>query len=185
MEILVNAFGELSDNEWKATEKKELNFYKDKFESYPGGYIPAEIEIKNIGRGADWDVVSLIILPSVSIIFFAIPSAHKKIREAIDEWKKIFNEFQRLIKWLSFKSEVFFPDEYLFLCALVKLDESVDASELIFKDYHLIPNDNPDMKGKEDLIFNFINGSTLESAAISRQGKPLWHHTTELKDKNI
>ncbi len=183
MEIIINPFGEPSED-WEAKEREAVSYYLKKLETYPGGYIPANVVIKNIGRGADWHVVSLSILCGATSLFFAIPEVHKKIRESLEEWKRIYNEFQGLIKWLANISPVYFPDHYLFLCALRILDEETEASELVFNGCHPIPNDNPDMQGLEDLIFNFINGKVLESIAVSRQGEVLWHNSTKLIYEN-
>jgi hypothetical protein len=179
MEILVNPFGEPKDDLEKE-EQTAVRAILDKLESYPDGHIPAEVRIKNIGRGADWSVVSISILSTASVLFFAIPAAHKKVRESLEEWKRIYNEFSRLISWLAFSSPIYYPDHYLFLVALLKLDEDAEASELTFLSSHAIPEDNPDLKGLESLIFNFQDGEILESVAVSRQGIILWHNSTEL-----
>jgi hypothetical protein len=179
MEILVNSFGELKDD-FEQEEKAAIRAVLDKLESYPDGHIPAEVGVKNIGRGADYYVVSISILSAASVLFFAIPTAHKKVRESLEEWKRIYNEFSRLISWFAFSSPIYYPEHYLFLVALLKLDEDTEASELTFLSCHAIPEDNPDLKGLESLIFNFQDGDVLESVAVTRQGKLLWHNTTEL-----
>jgi hypothetical protein len=78
MEILVNPFGEPKDD-FEQEEKAAIRSILDKLETYPDGHIPAEVGIKNIGRGADWHVVSISILSAASVLFFAIPAAHKYV----------------------------------------------------------------------------------------------------------
>jgi hypothetical protein len=180
MEILVNPFGEPTDDFEKEEQAAILDIL-DKLETYPDGHIPTEVGIKNIGRGADWSLISISILSTASFLFFAIPAAHKKVRESLEEWKRIYNEFSSLIKWLSFSCPVYYPDHYLFLVALLKLDENTEASELIFLSSHPIPEENPDLKDLESIIFNFQDGELFESVAISRQGEVLWHNSTELE----
>jgi len=183
MEILINPFGEPGDD-WEEKERKEIRALLRKLEDNPGGYVPAEVGIKNIGRGADWHVLSLTILSTATGLFFAIPAVHKKVRESLEEWRRIYNEFSRLFNWLAFSSPVFYPDDYLFLVALLKLDEDTEASELEYLGCHPIPEDNPSLEGLEAMIFNFKDSDILESVAISRQGKVMWHNTTELSGEN-
>jgi hypothetical protein len=183
MEILVNPFGEPKDD-FEQEEKAAIRSILDKLETYPDGHIPAEVGIKNIGRGADWHVVSISILSAASVLFFAIPAAHKKVRESLEEWKRIYNEFGRLIRWFSFSSPIYYPEHYLFLVALLKLDEDTEASELTFLSCHAVPEDNPSLQGLESLIFNFQDGDVFESVAVTRQGEVLWHNSTELRHQS-
>ncbi|WP_196157177.1 hypothetical protein [Reinekea sp. G2M2-21] len=179
MEILINPFGEPS-NDWREEERKAKQSLLRRLEGNPDGNIPAEVAIKNIGRGADWHVLSLTILSTATGLFFVIPAAHKKVRESLEEWRRIYNEFSRLLSWLAINSPIYFPDHYLFLVALLNLDEDTEASELEYLGCHPIPEDNPSLEGLEALIFNFKDGDVLESIAISRQGNVMWHNSTPL-----
>ncbi|MBE0508694.1 MAG: hypothetical protein IBX50_18580 [Marinospirillum sp.] len=181
MEIIINPFGDPSLHEVER-EKAEVDSLHSKIESYPGGDIPVEVTTKNIGKGADWLVVSVIILSSATSLFFAIPAAHKKVRETLEEWDRIFKEFKSLLDWLSIKKPVMMPDQYLFLVALSRLDEELDASELVYLGANIIPTDNPSHQGLEDMVFNFHNENLVESVAVSRSGNILWHHSVQLPD---
>lgn len=179
IEFLINEIGEPTDS-WKEQEEQAVQSILYRIEAYPEGHIPAEVRIKNIGRGADWTVVSLALLSTATGLFFTIPAAHKKVRESIKEWKIIYNNYSRLIQWMAFSSPIYYPEHYLFLVALLKLDEETEASELIYLGSHTIPVPNPSLQGIESRIFNFLDGSVLESVAVSRQGEILWHNSTEL-----
>lgn len=181
MEIIINPFGDPSQHTVER-EKDEVDSVLQKFESYPGVYVPVEVGTKNIGKGADWLVVSVTILSSATGLFFAVPAAHKKVREILEEWNRIFKEFRKLLDWLSFKNHVMLPDEYLFLEALSKLDEECEASELTFLGVNKIPKHNPSLQGFEDMVFGFQDGRMIESVAVSRSGKVLWHHSVESAD---
>ena len=183
MEILINPFGEPGDD-WEEKERKQVETLLSKLHDNPEGFIPAEVGIKNIGRGADWHVVSLTILSTATGLFFAIPAAHKKVRESLEEWRRIYNEFSRLLNWLAFSSPVYYPDHYLFLVALLKLDDDAEASELEYLGFHPIPENNPSLQGLEAMIFNFKDDDILESIAISRHGDVMWHNTTVLNGEN-
>ena len=58
MEILITSFGEPSDD-YEEKERKEVQAILIRLEESPDDYIPVEVRIKNIGRGADWYVVSI------------------------------------------------------------------------------------------------------------------------------
>lgn len=176
MEIIINPFGDPSRHRIER-EKEEVDNLLQKLESYPGGYIPAEVSTKDIGRGADWLVVSVTILSGAASLFFAIPAAHKKVRETLEEWDRIFREFKKLLDWLSIRKPIMLPDEYLFLEALSKLNEEYEASELMFLGVNRIPTDNPSLQGFEDMVFSFQHGDIIKSVAVSRSGKILWHHS--------
>lgn len=178
MEIIFNPFGDPSRHRIEC-EKEEVDNLLQKLESYPSGCIPAEVGTKDIGRGADWLVVSVTILSGAAGLFFAVPAAHKRVRESLEEWDRIFREFKRLLDWLSIEKPVILPDEYLFLEALSKLDEECEASELVFLGGNRIPTDNPSFQRFEDMVFSFQDGGTIESVAVSRSGKVLWHHSVE------
>jgi len=59
------------------------------------------------------------------------------------------------------------------------LDEECEASELVFLGVNKIPTDNPSLQGFEDMVFSFQDGGMIESVAVSRSGKVLWHHSVE------
>jgi len=178
MEIVINPFGDPSQHRVER-EKEEIDGLRRKIESYPGGHIPAEIRTKDIGRGADWLVVSVTILSGATGLFFAIPATHKKVRETLEEWRLIFNEFSRFLDWLSIKDPVMLPVQYLLLVALNKLDEGCDASESVFLGINGIPTDNPSLQDFEDLVFSFQDGDMIECIAVSRSGKVIWYHSVK------
>ena len=85
------------------------------------------------GIGADWPTLTLELIGTATGLFFGIPALHKKIREAISEWRQIKNEISKFISWIkrnepvvSYSIEVAFYDAIDYLSAL----EDVDNFEL-------------------------------------------------------
>lgn len=177
MEILFNHLGEANDEEF---ELKVIENTVRKLKKYPGGYIPSNVKIKDIGAGADWRVVSIEIVATATGLFFAIPALHKKIRESCEEWQRIYNGLNKVLAWLAFSSPVYFPDEYLFLIALFELDSEDNANDFTFLGSHNLPEVNPSLRGLESVVFNFRYYESFESIAVSRAGKVLWRNSTEL-----
>jgi hypothetical protein len=89
LDILVPEFGELDDAEWPRAERDAIAHYSRRLRTYPGGPIDGSVMTRNIGKGADWSVVAIVVGGG---LFFAIPEAHKKIRETLEEWRRIFKE---------------------------------------------------------------------------------------------
>jgi hypothetical protein len=75
---------------------------------------------------------------------FAIPKAHKEIRESIAEWKRIFRELKALYSWIRADRAAPYPDAYL-LVALEHLSVGQEAKDVVFRDTMRLPEDNPDL----------------------------------------
>jgi hypothetical protein len=183
MQILINSFGEPNGN-YEQRKCDEIKLIKDRFNKYSTANIAADIDVKNIGKGADWEVISISIPAIATALFFTIPAVHKKIRESIEEWQRISNEFKLLVKWMSFTSPVYYSEHFLFLTALASFENKVEVSNLIYLGCKTLPEDNPSLQGLEDLIFNFKNENTVISIAVSRDGNILWNNGFEVSAPN-
>lgn len=170
-ELIIVAFGEISDDEWEEEIAAEENRVRDRIASYEAG-VPenAEVAAVNLGRGADWMVLAVYF--GVAAIF--IPEAHKKIRENIEEWARIYRELHALFSWIVEGRKVLYPDEYLFLKAIEVLSEQALDERIEFKGVTRIPENNPDRQGRESLVFSFSSGDTLRQVAVARGGDVLW-----------
>ena len=184
MEVLINSFGDPSDENYEQKKLFDIKLTQDRFNKYSAQSIPAKIEVKNIGKGADWEVISISIPAVATALFFTIPATHKKIRESIEEWHRISNEFKRLVKWMSFTSPVYYSDHFLFLSSLASFDDTVDVSNLIYLGSNKLPEDNPSLQGLEALIFNFKSENTVINVAVSRNGNILWSNSFEVSVSN-
>ena len=73
-----------------------------------------------------------------------------------------------------------YPDEYLFLKAIEIVSERSSLEGMEFKGMSRLPEDNPDMRGREALMFSFGDTKELVQVAISRSGEVLWQKSIEL-----
>lgn len=181
LELIIVPFGEVPDDEWDARIAEAEESYRRRLNEYPGGPVQASISARNIGRGADWFVLVVSFSSAIAGGFFAIPKAHKLVRESIEEWGRIFDELKNIFKRLA-PPKALYPDAYLFLIALRDADESNDKSNLEFHGYKRLPEDNPDFRDLESLVFTFSKNGTLKQVAVSRQGHVLWRNDIELSD---
>ena len=184
MEVLINSFGDPGGHNYEQKKLDDIKLIQDRFNEYSTQSITAKIEVKDIGKGADWEVISISIPTIATALFFTIPAAHKKIRESIEEWHRISNEFKSFVKWMSFTSSVYYSDHFLFLSSLASFDDKVDVANLIYLGCKKLPEDNPSLQGLEALIFNFKNENTVISVAVSRNGNILWSNSFEVSAPN-
>jgi hypothetical protein len=175
-ELLVTAFDEVPDDGWAREMAEATQLFQDRLKSYPRGPIEGAVSLKNIGRGADWVVVAVTIASAAGTAFFAIPKAHRAIRESISEWARILKELKSLYAWITGNRQTFYPDQYLFLLALEHLDKAGDVDALVYLGLKRLPEDVPDLQGLEPLLLSFASTNALEQVAVSRQGKVLWHN---------
>lgn len=172
LEILVLEFGEVNDLNWSRVEIETVRRYNERLHAYPAGPVNGSVTIRNIGRGADWLVVVLIL----GGLFFTIPETHKKIRESLEEWQHIFKEFKSLVSWLVGKKAVIYPDQYLFMVALFSVVELVNLDTLVFLGFVRLPEDHPDLVDKSTLLFTFAHDDMIKQVAVNRSGQVLWEN---------
>lgn len=86
----------------------------------------------------------------------------------------------RFFAWIMEGRTALYPGDYLFLKSIeIALQVfSLDGKE--FKGITRLPEDNPDMQGREALLFSFGDDKELVQVAISRTGKVLWQNLIEL-----
>ena len=176
LELLVSEFGEVDDSEWPRVEREAIGHYSQLLRSYPAGPIDGSVTIRNIGRGADLSVVVLV----VGGLFFTIPEAHKRVRESLEEWRRIFKEFKSVSSWLIGKKRALYPEQYLFLVALFSVVERTEPDALTFLGFTQLPEDDPDLSDKGALLFSFVHGSVVLQVAVARNGHFLWENELSL-----
>lgn len=175
--LIIIAFGELSDEDWKEEVAAEETRVRKRIASYEGGPpLEAEVAATNIGRGADWMVLAV----SFGVAAIAIPEVHKKVRESIEEWIRIYRELHAFFSWIVEGRNALYPDEYLFLKAIETLSERLLLEGMEFKGVARIPEANPDRQGREALIFSFGDSSKLVQVAVARSGEVLWQNSVDL-----
>lgn len=178
LKLLIAAFGELPDESWKEEVTAAKSRLRERIASYKGGIrLETEVAATNIGRGADWIVLAL----SFGLAAAAIPALHKKVRENIEEWRRIYRELHTFFSWVLEGRSALYPDEYLFLKAIENLSEQSLPDSMEFKGMFRIPDLNPDLQGREALIFSFSDTSQFVQVAISRSGEVLWRNSVQLE----
>jgi hypothetical protein len=113
MHLLLAPLSSQEDEEAFATE---LAVYADKLNIELDG--KAQIAQVNLGLGADWIVIGL----QISVATLLIPELHKRIRESIEECRKMHQELTSLIRSLAGERRILsLPKEVLYLTALEKV----------------------------------------------------------------
>ena len=180
METLVFEFGEIDDSAVFNVESAAISSYTSLMQNYTQGSIDGSVSVRNIGKGADWSVIVL----TITGIFFAIPEAHKKVRESFEEWQHIFKELKSLYTWLIPKKIALYPNQYLFLIALNAISTQTKPRDLIFLGFTSLPEQSPDLDEYPALLFSFANKTEILQIAIARNGEIFWENKIQLVDKN-
>lgn len=178
--LLVMLSQEVDDTHWKKYLDGIRKECEERAKTFPQGAVATTITERNIGRGADWIVIAVALVGSASYAAFAIPKAHKQVRESLEEWKRIFRELKAIYSWIRGARAALFPDTYLFLVALDRLSAAPEAANLVFQSTMRLPEDDPNMKERESLLLSFTYNLTLEQIAASRRGEVLWTNRIEL-----
>jgi hypothetical protein len=176
VETVVVALGDPSDEAWEQKLRDAERESKRRVSSFRSGIISdIDVSVRDIGRGADWTVLVL----SFVIAAWATPEIHRKVRENIEEWCRIYQELHRFFTWIARGKRVLYPDQYLFLKAIQNLPASPSA-DLEFKGLTRLPESSPDLQGREDLLFSFGDGRKVVQVAVSRSGDVIWQNTIEV-----
>lgn len=176
-ELLILALSEIPDHAWSRELAAAKRFFQERLTSYPQGALIGNVSTRNIGRGADWTVIAVSITSAVATAFFAIPKAHKLVRESIEEWRRIYRELRAIYEWVCAERSALYPDAYLFLLALTQLEKTANSTDLAFTGVMRLPESNPDLAGMEALLFSFTAGDVVEQIAVSRTGDVLWRNS--------
>ena len=97
------------------------------------------IQEEVFGAGADWPTIVINVATVAGLGLIALPEAHKRVREALEEWKIIGNNFRKLINYIAGKESVVSkPIEILFITASESLLSVLKKDDAIFLKYHEI-----------------------------------------------
>lgn len=174
MDIIYRPFGELSDDEWKSAIAEKIAEYNSRLSAYSGPSIEYRVRETNHGKGADLVTITVSLISLGGIAFFGIPAAHKKVREAIEEWRKIRDEISALVNWIS-NDKPSLPIELLFLEAVVDLSKSENSKDNEFLSACEIPTQN--ISGFEHFktyLFVFKDGDVIKITAWDSHKNKLW-----------
>ncbi|MDP2816837.1 MAG: hypothetical protein Q8O29_00900 [Polaromonas sp.] len=180
MDIIYSPFGELPDDEWKSAVAGKIAEYKSRLATYSGPAVEHRVRETNHGRGADLVTITVSLISLGGVVFFGIPAAHKKVREAIEEWGKIKDEIGALANWIT-RDKPSLPIEILFLEAITDLAKSENVEEMEFLSACEIPTQN--IYGFDDIktyLFILKNRSALIMTAWDSHKNKLWLRQIEL-----
>ena len=172
IETLVLEFGEIEDCSVVKIETAAITKYSNLINVHLRGSVQGIVSVRNIGKGADWSVIVLAIIG----VYFAIPEAHKKIRESFEEWQHIFKELKSLYSLLIPKKTALYPNQYLFLIALNLVATKTNPEALESLGLCALPEENSDLDKYPPLLFSFKNENTLYQVATARKGVVLWEN---------
>lgn len=176
-QLLVLAFGDLSDDSWREEIAAAELRVRKRIASYDGQpRLDADVSKTNIGRGADWTVLAI----SFGMAAIAVPTLHKKVWENIEEWKRLYHELHAFFTWILEEKKALYPDNYLFVKAVEILSAQLFMEGMEFKGVSRIPEANPDLQGREALIFSFGDAKKIVQVAMSRSGDVLWQNSVSL-----
>ncbi len=178
MEVVLSQYEDPSTGaDWPEQTAQIVEQLKSRVESWSGDRVEYRIRETNHGFGADWPTITLQILSFGATAFFVIPAAHKKVRESIEEWRKIKANIERLIAWVSPKKKVTsFPVTPLFLDAADQVF-AADASYRAFLGWFEIPLPVEVCGGIAALrhwVFTFRSTTQTTFVAINNQRRVLW-----------
>lgn len=176
MQILIGSTSDPSDEEATASDLAALKA-RVAAETRALG-LSARISRDNLGSGADWIVSVIEVAAGLGAALFAIPEAHKRIRESVEECKKIHSEIIALMDRLRGHSPVVRqPVEALYLLALEKVLRETDAAEITLLSSEPIPLPAELSNGFHALqhyLFAFQAGHELVLVAINTDAEILW-----------
>ena len=142
------------------------------------GSVEYQIRRTNHGLGADWPTITLALLSVAGTLFFAIPAAHKKVRESLEEWKKIKENLERLLAWVSPSEEVAsYPVELLFLDATLRTasGDSTEMLEFLGVDELPVPTEvSGGFTALKHYLFTFRTGEHIVLVAMDSGRRILW-----------
>ncbi|PKO25774.1 MAG: hypothetical protein CVU35_02530 [Betaproteobacteria bacterium HGW-Betaproteobacteria-8] len=181
MDIIYSPFGEIDDEEYRSVVDAKIKEYESRLKTYEGGQIEFHVRETNHGRGADLLTVTVSLVSLAGTAFFAIPAAHKKIREAFEEWKQIGKEIDTLISRVSGNDRPSLPIEVLFFEAVNDLASSKVAESLEFLSACEIPTQEAYVfDDRKTYLFAFRDGMQIYLIAYDSYKTKLWSRQVPL-----
>lgn len=175
MDIIYSPFGEIDDEEYRRVVDEKIKEYESRLESVEDGPVEYSVRETNHGRGADLVTVTVSLASLAGAAFFAIPVAHKKIREAIEEWNLIGKEINSLISHVSGNDRPSLPIEVLFFEAVSDRANLGVTDNLEFLCAYEIPTQNTFwFDDTKTYLFVFRDKAQIELVAYDSYKSKLW-----------
>lgn len=98
--------------------------------------VDYSIQEVNFGVGADWPTIAVNVATIAGVGFIALPEAHNRVREALEEWQLIGANITKLIECIGGKEPIVAqPIELLFLAASEALLSLMNKDDAVFVRY--------------------------------------------------
>ncbi len=99
-----------------------------------------------------WSTNIIEILGIASVIFFAIPTATKKIRDTCKEWGNVYDDLNEFFNWISKEYDIYsYSIDVVFLDALKHLESQTEIMDLTLV-HHI---ELPKTRYKEESNFDY------------------------------
>lgn len=180
--VLVGYEDPSAGTDWPEQTPAIIKRVNELLRRYPGGPLEFQVKESNHGRGADWPTITVSLITVAGVLLFGIPAAHKKLRETIEEWRKIKQNVDRVIAWIEGQERVVaYPVEVLFFDAVEWLGEERDVLGIELLDVATISDtSNPSPSLSAGYLFLFCDADQLFAVAIDCQRRRLMKRTVEL-----
>lgn len=176
MQFIVGTTTDPSDEDGTARELAELKAAVSDAADALG--LQSHVSTSNLGLGADWIVSVVEIAALTGAAIFAIPEAHKRIRESVEECRRMRRELVTLMNRIRGRRPVVRnPVELLYLTALERALMETDASELKFISSEILPVPSELTNGFVSLqhhLFVFRAGHEFILIAVDSDVVVLW-----------
>ncbi len=175
MDIIYSPFGEIDDEDYRRVVDAKVKEYESRLKAFEDGPVEYRVRETNHGRGADLVTVTVSLLSLAGTAFFAIPAAHRKFREAIEEWKKIGEEINSLVSRVSGEDRPSLPIEVLFLEAVTDRAGAEVTDSLKFLSAFEIPTQDAfGFDDRKTYLFAFRDEGKIELVAYDSYKTKLW-----------
>lgn len=139
MKIILNSYQDPSEGmDWNEQtpiiENRITGIMKEFSES-----VDYSIQETNFGVGADWPTIVLNVATIAGVGFIALPEAHKRVREALEEWQLVGANVKKLIEWIGGNELIVAqPIELIFITASEALLSLTKKDDAVFLKYEEI-----------------------------------------------
>lgn len=139
MKIILNPYQDPGEGkDWDEQTSEIETRITGIIEEFPES-VHYSIQETNFGVGADWPTIALNVVTIAGVGFIALPEAHKRVREALEEWQLMGANVRKLMDWISGRAPVISqPIELLFVSASEALLAVLAKDDAVFLKYEQI-----------------------------------------------
>ena len=140
LKLALNPFRDPAEGiDWEEQARLARQELTDVIRDFPEGQVACVVTEGDHGIGAGEPRIILEIVGIASLVFFGIPAAHKKIREAIEEWRRIAIDVRKVVDWIAARFPVTAHSiEVAFYLVLQDLESDVAVDDLVLIEASLV-----------------------------------------------